>query len=334
MTFISPEYFLIIPALALVGWFWRELKLQTPLRAVLMVLAVVALTEPIIQHQQNSLDLYVLLDRSDSTEDLIDKGLPEWQRLLESSKPNRRDTLRFINYAGEVSELGADGSSFTGSRKLTKTGLALQSIAAQTSEKRPCRVLLFTDGYSTEPLHEAAAQMQARGIPLDFRLIRKETENDARIVRISFPERVQVGEPFLISITVLGVRDTTFPLVLSRNGQTLTESPVTLTNGMAIIDFTDRIPRGGSFEYQAEIRPENDAHLGNNRASRWIEITGGPRIVLATRYQDDPAAKALEALDFTVEIVTDPSKLKSGLIAGARSVILNNVPAHEVPTDL
>ena len=333
MTFTSPEYFLLIPALALVGWFWRGLKLHSPLRAILLVLAVIALTEPVIQHQQNSLDLYVLLDRSDSTEDLIDKGLPEWQRLLESSKPSRRDTLRFINYATEVAELGADGSSFTGSRKLTKTGLALQSIAAQADEKRPSRVLLFTDGYSTEPLHEAAAQMQARGIPLDFRLIREETENDARIARIGFPERVQVGEPFLISITVRGAMDATFPLVLRRNGQTLTESSVTLVNGLATVEFTDRIARGGGFEYQAEIRPENDAHPGNNRATRWIEITGGPRIVLATRYQDDPAAKALEALDFTVETVTDPSKLKPGLIAGARAVILNNVPAHEVPTD-
>ena len=333
MTFGAPEYFLLIPALALVGWFWRGLKLHSPLRAVLLVLAVVALTEPVIQHQQNSLDLYVLLDRSDSTEDLIDKGLPEWQRLLESSKPSRRDTLRFINYASEVAELGADGSSFTGSRKLTKTGLALQSIAAQADEKRPSRVLLFTDGYSTEPLHEAAAQMLARGIPLDFRLIREETENDVRIARIGFPERVQVGEPFLISITVRGVREGTFPLVLRRNGQTLTESSVTLTNGLATVEFTDRIPRGGGFEYQAEIRPEIDAHPGNNRANRWIEVTGGPRIVLATRYQNDPAAKALEALDFTVETVTDPSKLKPGLIAGARAVILNNVPAHEVPTD-
>ena len=333
MTFTSPEYFLLIPALALVGWFWRGLKLHSPLRAILLVLAVIALTEPVIQHQQNSLDLYVLLDRSDSTEDLIDKGLPEWQRLLESSKPSRRDTLRFINYATEVAELDADGSSFTGSRKLTKTGLALQSIAAQADEKRPSRVLLFTDGYSTEPLHEAAAQMQARGIPLDFRLIREETENDARIARIGFPERVQVGEPFLISITVRGATDATFPLILRRNGQTLTESSVTLANGLATVEFTDRIARGGGFEYQAEIRPENDAHPGNNRATRWIEITGGPRIVLATRYQDDPAAKALEALDFTVETVTDPSKLKPGLIAGARAVILNNVPAHEVPTD-
>ncbi len=333
MTFTAPEYFLLIPALALLGWFWRGLKLHSPLRAILLVLAVIALTEPIIQHQQNSLDLYVLLDRSDSTEDLIDKGLPEWQRLLEASKPSRRDTLHFINYASEVAEVGADGSSFTGSRKLTKTALALQSIAAQKDEKRPSRVLLFTDGYSTEPLQEAAAQMQAQGIPLDFRLIRDETENDSRIARMGFPERVQVGEPFLISITVKGSSDGTFPLILRRNGQTLTESSVTLVNGQATVEFTDRIPRGGGFEYQAEIRPENDAHPGNNRANRWIEITGGPRIVLATRYQDDPVAKALTALDFTVETVTEPANLKPGLLAGARAVILNNVPAHEIPND-
>ena len=333
MTFTSPEFFLLIPALALVGWFWRGLKLYSPLRALLCLLAVVALTEPVIRHQQNSLDLYVLLDRSDSTEDLIDKGLPEWQRLLEESKPSRRDTLRFINYASEVAEMGADGSSFTGSRKLTKTGLALQAIAAQSDEKRPSRVLLFTDGFSTEPLQEAAAQMQARGIPLDFRLIRDEKENDFRLAHIGFPERVQVGEPFLISIAVRGSSDATFPLILRRNGQVISEAPVTLVNGTATVEFTDRIGKGGGYEYQAEIRPENDAHPGNNQAVRWIEITGGPRFVLATRYGDDPVAKALAALDFSVETVTDPSQLKPGLLAGSRAVILNNVPANEVPTD-
>jgi hypothetical protein len=303
------------------------------LRAILLILAVIALTEPVIRHQQNSLDLYVLLDRSDSTEDLIDKGLPEWQRLLEKSKPSRRDNLRIFNYASEIAEVGADGSTFTGSRKLTKTSLALQSIAAQADEKRPSRVLLFTDGYSTEPLHESAAQLQARGIPLDYRLIREETANDTRITRIGFPERVQVGEPFLISITVRGTGTSTFPLILRRNGQTLTESPVTLTNGAATVEFTDRISRSGGYDYQAEIRPENDAHLGNNKSNKWIEITGGPRIVLATRYQDDPVAKALSALDFTVETISDPSKLKPGLLSGARAVIINNIPAHEVPTD-
>ena len=333
MNFSTPEYFLLIPALLLLGWFWRDLKLHSPLRLLILILVVLTLAEPVIQHQRNSLDLYVLLDRSNSTEDLIDKGLPEWQRLLESSKPSRNDIVRYYNYATEIAELGADGSSFTGSRKLTQTALALESIAAQADEKRPSRVLLFTDGFSTEPLHEAASQLQARGIPLDFRLIREEQERDFRLARLAFPERVQVGEPFLISITVRGATDATFPLILRRNGQTLTESQVTLVNGLATVEFTDRIPRGGGFQYEAEIRPNDDPHPGNNLATRWIEITGGPRLVLVTRYQDDPVVKALSALDFTIETVSDPSQLKPGILAGARAVILNNVPAHEIPDD-
>jgi hypothetical protein len=333
MTFTAPEYFLLIPAFALAGWFWRGLRLHSPLRALILLLAVAALADPRVRKQKNSLDLLVLLDRSDSTEDLIDKGLPEWQRLLEKSKPGRDDTLRFINYAAEVVEMGADGSSFTGSRKLTRSGLALSSIAAQVDEERPSRVLMFTDGYSTEPLHEAAAQLQARGIPLDFRLIRDEKENDFRLSRLNFPERVQTGEPFLISITVRGASDATIPLVLRRNGTTLAETSVTLANGLASVEFTDRIARGGSYEYEAEIRPENDAHSGNNKAARWIEIAGGPRLILATRYQDDPLAKALSAMDFTVETISEPANLKPGLLSGARAVVLNNVPAHEVPAD-
>lgn len=333
MTLTAPEYLLLIPALALAGWFWRGLKLHSPLRAALLLLAVFALAAPVVRQQRNSLDLHVLLDRSDSTEDLIDKGLPEWQRLLEKSKPGRDDTLRFVNYASEVAELGADGSSFTGSRKLTKTALALQTIAAQADAKRPARVLLFTDGYSTEPLQDAASQLQARGIPLDFRLIREPVGDDARIARLEFPERVQSGEPFLIAVTVRGSGDASFPLILRRNGQPLTESRVTLVNGLATVEFTDRLAQAGGYEYDAEIRPETDAHPGNNRARRWIEITGGPRVVLATRYQDDPLAKALAALDFTVVTVSDLSQLKPGLLAGARAVILNNVPANEIPND-
>ena len=333
MNFSAPEYYLLIPALALLGWYRRSLKLQAPLRALILILAVVALADPSIPRQQKSLDLYVLLDRSASTEDLVDKGLPEWQRLLEAAKPSRKDAIHYYNYATEVAEVGADGSSFTGSRRLTQTALALQSIAAQADDKKPARVLLFTDGFATEPLHEAAAQLQARGIPLDFRLIREEQTQDFRLARLTFPERAQVAEPFLISITVRGATDGTFPLLLRRNGQILTESSVTLVKGMATVEFTDRIPRGGGFQYEAEIRPSEDPLPGNNSAARWIEIAGGPRVVLITRYKNDPLAKALTALNCTIETVTEPSQLKPGILAGARAVILNNVAAHEIPTD-
>ena len=332
VIFQTPEWFLLIPALLIAGWFWKNLKLLSPLRLLLIVLAATLLVDPTIRKQQDALDLYVLLDRSESTEDLIDQGLPEWQRLLEKSKPSRRDTLHLMNYASEIAPVGSDGAVFTGSRKLTRTNLALQTIAAQAKENHPARVLLFTDGYSTEPLYEAASQLQARGIPVDFRLVRESTEQDFRVARIDLPDRVQSGEPFLLGITVRGSKDIEVPITIFRNQQSLTQTTVKLLNGVGKIEFTDRIPRAGSYEYKAIIAPENDQYLGNNTLSRWIEITGGPRVLLVTRYQDDPVAKILTSLNFTVETVTEPGTLLPAKLSGTRAVILNNVPAHEMPT--
>ena len=331
IQFQAPEWFLLIPALLIAGWFWKNLALFRPLRLLMIAVCAFLLADPSIRKQQDALDLYVLLDRSESTEDLVDQGLPEWQRLLEKSKPSSRDELHLMNYAAEIAPLGADGAVFTGSRKLTRTNLALQTIAALAKEDKPARVLLFTDGYSTEPLYEATAQLQARGIPMDFRLIRENTENDFRVARLEFPDRVQAGEPFLLSVTVRGSKDGDVPLSLMRNQQPLTETKVTLTNGVGKVEFTDRIPRAGSFEYSAQITPAEDQHAGNNRLSRWIEITGGPRVLLVTRYQDDPVAKILSSLNFTVEVVSELALLSPGKLSGTRAVILNNVPAHEVP---
>ena len=332
VLFQAPEWFLLIPALLIAGWFWKNLALFKPLRLLLIVLCALLLADPSIRKQQDSLDLYVLLDRSESTEALIDDGLPEWRRLLEKSRPSSKDEMHLMNFASEVVSAEKDDPVFSGSRKLTRTNLALQTVAAIAREDKPSRVLLFTDGYATEPLYEATAQLQARGIPVDYRLIRENTENDYRVARLEFPDRVQAGEPFLLSVVVRGTQDGDVPLMLMRNQQMLTETKVTLTNGVGKVEFTDRIPRSGSFEYSAQISPEKDQHVGNNRLSRWIEITGGPRVLLVTRYEDDPAAKILSSLNFSVEVVTEPSLLTAGKLSGARAVILNNVPAHEIPT--
>ena len=333
MSFDFPESFLLLPLIGLIGWFWPRLGLFRPLRVLIVLVIVLALAGPKIRKQQNALDLIVLLDRSDSTEDLIDKGLPEWTRLLETSRPSRKDNLRFVNFAAEVADAGVDGSSFTGSRKLTKTGLAISNLMAQVDETRPTRLLLFTDGYATEPLVEAAAQMKKRGVPLDFRLIRDETTEDVRLARLSFPERAQVGEPYLISVLVRGNEDGEVPLVLKRNGQLLVETKVAIVDGLGTVEFTDRIPKVGSYEYDAEIRPTKDAHPGNNRQARWIEITGGPRLLLLTKYTDDPVALAMADMDYDVQVVSNLGQLKPGLLAGTKAVVFNNVPAHEIPGD-
>jgi len=331
MTF-SYEYLLLLPVLAVLGLVWRGLGLFVPLRSAIVVVAVLVIADPRIHRSRDVLDLHVLLDRSESTGGLIDKGLPEWRQLLESSKPSRHDTLRFYNYAAEVLEAGVDGSEFTGTRSLTRTGLALSTIAAGLDPNRPARLLVFTDGYSTEPLDEAAAMLEVRRIPVDFRLVRDDNPHDVRVAALRLPPRVQAGEAFLLGVELRGrAPDQEVPLLIRRNGEQLIETTVEFRDGRAVVEFTDRLAEAGAHQYEALIFPSDDAHPGNNQASRWIEAQSGPRVLWVTRYLDDPAAAALAALDFDVAVVPEPQRLTQGMLAGARAVVLNNVAAHEVP---
>ena len=324
----------MIPALVLAGWVWRGLRLHMPLRAAILLLLALTLASPSLHRQQDVLDLFVLLDRSESTGDRIDKGLPEWRRLLERSKPGRRDQLRWVNFGAETAEAGVDGSSFTGSRKLTRTNLALATVAAMSDPQRPARVLVFTDGYATEPLDEAAQALQARKIPVDFRLLGDGAGRDYRVVRFDMPPRVQAGEPFVLGIELRGPdSEVAVPVLVRRNDALLAETTATFQDGRAILEFTDRLAQPGGYRYEVEIRPENDPHPGNNLASKWIEATGGPRVLLVSRYTADPLAAALAARDFDVAVIDNPARLNPGLLAGCRAVILNNVPAHELPED-
>lgn len=244
MHFAAPEWFFLIPALIVVGLMWRVLRLEKPLRLLSLLGIIALLAEPKISRKKNALDLWVLLDRSESTEDLIDQGLPEWKRLLESSKQAEDERLRLINYASEAIEQGAgETSTYQGRRQLTRTQLALDTALTLSEKEQPSRILLFSDGYATEPLSEVATRLKEKGIPLDYRLLREEIANDFRIARVQMPERAQIAEPFIIKITVVGHADGTVPLELWREGKKLTESSVTLTKGTGKIEFTDRLDR-------------------------------------------------------------------------------------------
>ena len=335
MNFTAPEWFFLLPVFLFLGLIWKRLQLWRPLRFLLIITLTTLLADPQIDRQQDALDLWVMLDRSESTEALIDQGLPEWKKLLEQSKPSRHDRLHFIDYAAEVAERrpGTETSTYSGSRKLTRSGLAIENILALAPDERPSRILAFTDGYSTEPLAEVAAKLTREGIPMDYRLVREETTDDFRVARLHIPMRSQVGEPFVIDVTLRGYTDVEVPLIIKRNDQVLSQTNVRIINGTGRAEFTDRISRTGSYEYTAEITPQKDAHLGNNTMSRWVEVVGGPRVLIVTKYLNDPLAAALRNQDYDVQVITDSSKLRVGQLAGAKSVVFNNVPAHEIPSD-
>ncbi|MGI8603549.1 MAG: VWA domain-containing protein [Verrucomicrobiales bacterium] len=316
------------------GWFYPRLGLFRPLRLLCVLLLGWALSRPQVRKFEDGLDLWVLLDRSDSTEGIVDKSWPEWQRLLERGRRSGNDRLIQLDYAAEVLRHGETGAElYDRNRRLTRTRLAVESALAMASPTKPARILLFTDGFSTEPLDGLAEKLVRQNVSLDYRLVRDPATNDYRLSRLSLPERAQLAEPFLIEIEVRGPRDGKVPLVIRRNDHEVKRAEVTVHRGLGTLRFTDRISLSGAHRYEALIQPPQQDRLGNNRFEAWIEISGGPRVLLVTKYLNDPVSETLRKQGFVVETVTLPAPPTLGQLAGAKAVILNNVPAFDLPND-
>lgn len=335
MVLSAPQFLLLLPLWALLGWRFPRMALGRPLRALLLLLVTLLLSQPEISSKTGGMDLWVMLDRSESARDLVDAGEAEWRSLVDRARPGRRDRWRIVNFADEISVHEADDAgSYTGRRDQTRIGLAVEESLARMDPDRRHRLLLFTDGFSTEPLGDLAEKLAAAGVTLDYRLVRSPELVDFQLGEVEMPERVRLGEPFSVDLQVIGKNgDATVPIEIFRDQTRIHQGEVKVTQGRGRFRFSDRLAGAGAHSYGFRILPQEDAYPGNNARERWIEVVAGPRILLVSAYPDDPIAGVLRAQGFDVALVTEPLKLQPGLLTGARALILNNVPAYELPND-
>ncbi len=331
INFTSPEWLLLVPLAIFAGWYWRQLQLTRPLRAICLGLVLFLLLGPQLRRQSSGLDVIVLLDRSASCADLVEPRAAEIQALLEKSK-GRNDRIFWLDYADLVQPREEKTmEDFTGRRNETRLNLAIQFALARVDQNRATRLLAVTDGYSTEPLSDANERLQSQGIALDYRLVTHPGAADFRVASLDLPIRVQRDEPFLIESEIEGEADATVPFTVSRDGVGLAKGSVQIREGHGTIRYTDRLASSGAHKYEVRIQPEKDAFPGNNHADRWIESVGGPRVLLVTAYDNDPLGAALRGQGFEVEVENEPARLNVGRLSGTKDVVLNNVPAYGVP---
>lgn len=332
MRILSPEWLILLPVFFFAGWRWRALELWRPLRVATLLLLLLILVQPQWRRLGEGLDVWVLVDRSASAADAMAERLDEIETLLARTK-SRHDRLFFVDYS-DVAVVRDEGTgAYSGSPQRTRTALAAAHALSRMSPDRASRLLVVTDGFSTEPLDDLAERLARQGVPMDYRLVSPPDVRDFGIAALRLPARVQPGEPFLIEVEAVGATDETVPLEIARNGARIATGEVTIRNGRGQVRFTDRIREGGSHRYEVRLKADADARSGNDAANAWIEIQGGPRIVLVTNYTDDPVAKALRAQGVDVEVIAEPSTVDVGRLSGAKVVILNNVPAFEMPSD-
>lgn len=331
MRFVSPEWLLLLPTFVVLAWLRPGLGLRRPLRIACLALLLLVLIQPQVRQLGRGLDLWVLVDRSASAADAMAGNLAEWQSLLERSK-SPDDRIFYVDYSDVPIVRDEGTSAFSGDVQQTRTRLAIQYALSRMSPDRAGRILALTDGFSTEPLDGVAERLAAQKTSLDYRFVRSPDVSDYQVTDLRMPARVQPGEPFLVEADVAGNPDGRLELQVSRDGGVLTKLPLEVRGGRGHVRFTDRIGQGGAHRYGVRLLV-NDARSGNDAASRWIDVQGGPRVLLVTSYEGDPVATVLRGQGFEVEVVEIPGRLDVGMLSGAKAVVLNNVPAYRLPPD-
>ena len=336
MRILAPHWLLLLPMLAAAGWFWPQLGLFRPWRVACVVCVIALLIQPQIRYKSDGLDLWVLVDRSDSARDVLSAKLPEWEQILEHSK-GAKDRMHFVDYAAEAVKRGAilaaGSTEFSGQRTATRTSTALGYALAQMEADRAARLLVLTDGFSTEPLEGLAERLLKQEVALDYRLANASLAGDVRLLALSLPRRVLPREAFMVEVVAAADVDASVPVEILRNGQSMGQREVVLKQGIGRLRFVDRLVTPGAYRYVARLLPSQDSLPGNNVATQWVEVQSGPRVLLATAYQNDPMVEVLRTQGFEVEVVTDLATLKVGALSAVKAVVLNNVPAYRVPSE-
>lgn len=332
MSLAAPEWLVLLPFLAVAYWRWRSVLGLTPLRTIALVLIVLALSEPRIARGGRGLDLWVLVDRSASARPLVEPRLAEIESLLARGRTSG-SRLFVVDYAAEAAlRAGTETEAALAAHEETRTAAALRFVLGRLASDRASRLLLVTDGFSTERLAGLGERLVEQRVPLDLRLLTHAATGDVRAQALSVPGRVQPGEPFLVELAVAGPPGVEVPFSVARDGTAVGKGTTTLTGGRATVRFTDRLLRAGAARYTVTLRAPHDPVPGNDEASAWVEAVAGPRALVVTAYRPDPVAAALGAQGFEVETVTDLARLSVGRLSGARVVVLDDVPAYRLPS--
>jgi Mg-chelatase subunit ChlD len=333
MRLAAPEWLLLLPALAVAARLYPRLGLRRALRALAVGAVALALAGPEVSSRSSGLDLWVLVDRSDSAAGAVAEGLPEWARLLDATR-GRDDRVRWVAF-GAAPQVMQDPlrERFEGGADATRLGLALRAAAAAQDPGRANRVLLLSDGFATDDVAGATAALMEAETAVDVRWVLPPEVSDVAVRRLEAPDRVAEGEAVLVEAELAGTHAGPVPFTLERDGRVIHAGEATLDKGVARVRLQDRPGSVGAHRYTLRLRPKGDGVPGNDAQERWVEVEGGPRLVLITSYPEGPLQAALRAGGYRVEVL-GPEAADVGRLSGAAAVILEDVPAHRLSREL
>ncbi|HSR70622.1 MAG TPA: vWA domain-containing protein [Acidobacteriota bacterium] len=334
MTLLWPLWLLLLIPLAAALWVWppptRVLRL---LRLVVLALLVTALASPVIELPRRAGTIVVVADRSQSMPEGFDASQREVLSLLDQSR-SERGRLLLVSFA-ERAALEPSASDFAQSYQGTASRLsqAVERGLALIPGDGSGRLLVLSDGRWTgddpTPLGHLAA---SRGVPIDYRLLRRPVENDLALVNVDAPDEVSPGEAYAIIAWVQSPSDQRADIELRGGGQVIARGSRQLQAGLNRLVFRDRSQGAGTVAYRLRIEGESSDPVQQNNLGRFLVSSSGKRpLLLVSESSSQGLAQLLRRGGLQVE-VRSPRRIHWGLetLSGYSGVIVENVPADRL----
>jgi uncharacterized membrane protein len=335
-----PEAFLLVPLVVLLlrGRLWPR-PFVGCLR-VLLVLAVAAVfAEPSWPGADDGRDIVLVVDGSRSMPDGALARAREYAAAVagELQPGDRLGALRFGQRPvldavpqrpfawPEVRAVDVDGSDL---------GAAIAAGLAAIAPGRRGSLLVWSDGEHNGAALDAVVRQAARaGVRIDAWHEARQPGADVAVDAVSMPGEVARGEPFAIAATVLAGTAGPVRWRLLADGEVLREGEASLQVGANVLQFRHALQAAGQHEFAVEVVRPGDAVPQNDRGLATTRVVTPPRVLCVTpRGREDRWTRSLRSAGIEV-VVTAPANapLTAAALDGFRSVVLEDVPANELP---
>jgi len=321
MWFDTPlAFILLIPAAALAFLARRRRGLAG--RTVTLLLLVLALAGPRLPTREPRETVFILVDRSASVGETAVAALSQALELV-AARRAQVGVIAFAEQAQVVSPPGSRLAEGLPTAAISPWGTDLAAaleLALALLPPGPGEILLLSDGRATAGDTLATlAKARGRGVPVHVLPVGR--EDPVRLVEFSGPARIPVGEVRL-AVEVSATRPLEAELVLTRDGAELSRQRLSLSAGVARVEFADRPPGEGVYRYGVRLAGVEDPVPENDLLYHTVVVGAPPPVLLV-----GPAPSALDGFLSQAGIpARRVAALDPEVLAAARLVVLDDLP--------
>lgn len=341
MTFLYPIWLLLLIPLIASMRVWRlPSRLLIGLRFASVLLIVLALAGLSLKIPSRAGVAVVVADRSLSMPG--DGEAQQMEAISLIQEAQKQDSRLAVVAFGQKSviEQGPTTGKFGGFLHKIKGDAsnmhdALETALSLIPANAPGRVILLSDGrWTGKDPTEAAVQAAARGIPIDYRAVRRSAANDAAIERVNAPQSVRPGESFMIAGWVRAPVSTEIKYRLMRGGETLSSGTRSVPSGLSRLLFRDTAHQPGVQRYTLEIDGEGiDPVPENNKAKLLVGVEGERPILHLANDAESGLGEFLRRGQLNIE-TRAPRQVGWSLdeLGGYSALLIENAPANRIGT--